>query len=357
MKPIPCVIATRDGTAGLEVMAFDGTHGIPNRDALGFYFTVRLTPDGEPTRLAVLFSGTVLAVKPRAFGLPELGGRDDTFSQFSLAAIGDYLDEHGLPDFTPSGVSPTKIECFSPHFQSWVDRTPASDAEIEQYLTSHAMWSWKYDHGTFVMGMPDALRLRQGLPRIGKIVKLYDGELWRVHESNESQMLLEPAAPLIKGTARRVRDDRVPAQAPVESPLSSEPPAYVYVDEARIADLRRLNGTPYDLTKVVALCEELNICYRSQCYHAVAALVRALMDHVPPIFGCKSFNEVANNYPGAKSFKECMQRLDGAARKIADAHLHTRIRASEVLPTRTQVNFSNEVDFLLAEIVRVLKQG
>jgi hypothetical protein len=109
------------------------------------------------------------------------------------------------------------------------------------------------------------------------------------------------------------------------------------------------------MTKLIALCEELNVTYRSQCYHAVAALVRALLDHVPPIFGGKSFSEVANTYAGAKSFKECMQRLDGAGRKIADAHLHTQIRASEVLPTRTQVNFSNEVDFLLAEIVRVLK--
>ena len=80
MKPSPCVIATRDGRTGLEVVEFEGAHGIPDRDALGFYFTVRLAPDGEPTRLAVVFSGTVLAVKPPAFGLPELGGRDDVFS-------------------------------------------------------------------------------------------------------------------------------------------------------------------------------------------------------------------------------------------------------------------------------------
>jgi hypothetical protein len=242
MKPLPCVIATRDGMAGLEVIEFEGAEGIPNRDALGFYFTVRLAPVGEPSRLAVVFSGTVLAVRPRAFGLPELGGRDDTLTQFSLAAIGDYMDEHGLPEFTPSGVSAAKIECFSPHFQSWADRTPASVSEIEEYLRSHATWSWKYDHERFVIGMPDALRLRHGLPRIAKIVRLYEGELWKVHERSESQMLIEPAASLIKGTARPVQEDQSPAQTPDEFSASSEPPAYVYVDETRIADLRRLEG-------------------------------------------------------------------------------------------------------------------
>jgi hypothetical protein len=49
-----------------------------------------------------------------------------------------------------------------------------------------------------------------------------------------------------------------------------------------------------------------------------------------------------------------MRRLEGAARTIADMHLHTPIRAQESLPSRTQVNFSNEIDVLLAEVIRVL---
>ena len=48
-----------------------------------------------------------------------------------------------------------------------------------------------------------------------------------------------------------------------------------------------------------------------------------------------------------------MNRLENAARKIADQHLHTPIRNREALPSRVQVNFSNEIDVLLAEIVRV----
>jgi hypothetical protein len=85
-------------------------------------------------------------------------------------------------------------------------------------------------------------------------------------------------------------------------------------------------------------------------------LTRALLDHVPPIFGKQSFAEVANNYGGGgKSFRESMLHLERSARNIGDAHLHIQIRNSESLPTSTQVNFSNDIDVLLAEIVRVLR--
>jgi hypothetical protein len=89
---------------------------------------------------------------------------------------------------------------------------------------------------------------------------------------------------------------------------------------------------------------------------AVAMLVRAILDHVPPIFSCKNFAEVSNNYGGgSKSFKQSMANLESSSRKIADSHLHTQIRSKEILPNKTQVNFSNDLDVLLAEIVRLLK--
>jgi hypothetical protein len=86
------------------------------------------------------------------------------------------------------------------------------------------------------------------------------------------------------------------------------------------------------------LCEEINTVYKSECYFSTAMLTRGLLDHVPPIFGKATFIEVANNYGGGgKSFKETMQHLENAARKVADAHLHMPIRESETLPTAQQV--------------------
>ncbi|MBA3611897.1 MAG: hypothetical protein H0W49_03080 [Nitrospirales bacterium] len=50
-----------------------------------------------------------------------------------------------------------------------------------------------------------------------------------------------------------------------------------------------------------------------------------------------------------------MKRLDSSLRSIADSYLHVQVRSKEVLPTRIQVNFAQELDVLLQEIVRVLR--
>jgi len=138
-------------------------------------------------------------------------------------------------------------------------------------------------------------------------------------------------------------------------PVNTQRSSGFYVDPSRIEDLKSLKHPSFDFSKLIRMCDELNTCYAEECYLAVAMLVRSVLDHVPPIFGCKNFVEVANNYAGAKSFKDSMKNLESSSRKIADSHLHGQIRKSESLPNRTQVNFANDMDVLLAEIVRTLK--
>ena len=128
-----------------------------------------------------------------------------------------------------------------------------------------------------------------------------------------------------------------------------------YVDPDRINELKAIPSRNYDLTKLIRLCEELNICFAGECYLSMAMLTRSILDHVPPIFGWTNFSEVANNYAGAKSFKEAMQNLGNSSRKISDYYLHSQIRKSETLPNVTQIDFSNNLDLLLGEIVRVLR--
>lgn len=124
------------------------------------------------------------------------------------------------------------------------------------------------------------------------------------------------------------------------------------IAETRLAELRALTAAQFDFKKLIRLCEEINTVYSEGCYFATAMLIRGLLDHVPPIFGKATFTVVANNY-GAKSFKETMQHLENAARKVADAHLHMPIRKSESLPVAQQVNFAPELDVLLSEILRI----
>lgn len=128
-----------------------------------------------------------------------------------------------------------------------------------------------------------------------------------------------------------------------------------YVDANRISQLKAMKE--FDSTKLVQLCEELNSSFKSGGLIGPVMLLRSILDHVPPIFGLNNFSEVANNYSnGTRSFRESMRSLDTSSRKIADSHLHTQIRKSEVLPTVNQINFSHDLDVLLGEIVRVACQ-
>jgi hypothetical protein len=127
-----------------------------------------------------------------------------------------------------------------------------------------------------------------------------------------------------------------------------------YVDKSRIQELKSIS-TKFDLSKLTKILEEMNVCSQKQCYISLITLTRALLDHVPPVFSCSKFSEVSNNYRGNKSFKDSMLHLENSSRKIADQHLHSQIRQKESLPNKTQVNFSNDIDVLLSEIVRILK--
>ena len=201
-KELPTVVASASRDSAIELLEFDGAGHIPNRDAVGFFFHVRLQPGGEPSRLAVVFSGTVMAVKPEAFGLPSLGDRENTFLTFAETAIGDSLDEHGLPEFTPSGVSAATIDCFSPHFQAWRDRPPASDNAIEDYLLAHVFHAWKYGHANWVLGPSDLLRLNQPLANVLRTVRLYEGEAWSVTSSDEFGATLTPISSFLRQRVR-----------------------------------------------------------------------------------------------------------------------------------------------------------
>jgi hypothetical protein len=145
---------------------------------------------------------------------------------------------------------------------------------------------------------------------------------------------------------------RMKENKPPKTP--AKPGSMTLISESRLAELRALKSPDFDFRKVIRLCEELNIAFQEECYFATAMLIRALLDHVPPIFRKEKFDEVASNY-GGKSFKGTMQHLQNAARNVADGHLHQHIRKSETLPTAQQVNCGQQLDVLLEEIVRVTR--
>ena len=162
---------------------------------------------------------------------------------------------------------------------------------------------------------------------------------------------------------RQLRPDRMrlPGDRPAEIRIEYSPVrptssgGLALISDDRIAELRTANSPDYSLVKLIRFCEEANTTYGEGCYLATIMLIRSILDHIPPLFGMNTFGDVASQCGGGgKSFKEAMQRLEQSARKIGDAHLHTRIRKAEVLPSMQQVSFGPELDTLLGEFVRIL---
>jgi hypothetical protein len=179
----------------------------------------------------------------------------------------------------------------------------------------------------------------------------YEVPLHEVQQSlgrskNRSIALLEQAIESLR--------ERLAEAGPSAAEHSSPATELHFIADTRLAELRKLVSAQFDFKKLIRLCEEINTAYSEGCYFATAMLTRGLLDHVPPVFGFKSFSEVANNYGGGgRSFKETMHHLENATRKVADAHLHMPIRKSETLPVAQQVNCAAQLDVLLSEIVRI----
>jgi hypothetical protein len=184
-----------------------------------------------------------------------------------------------------------------------------------------------------VLASPSASRLNAIEVEIDNLYSAYD-----------AKAELDALLPEIETALQRL-DDYGDLQIPDGSAI---------VAESRLVELRSLISPDFDFRKLVRLCEEINAAYGLQCYYATAMLTRSLLDHVPPIFDKKNFDEVASNY-GGKSFKGTMQHLQNASRNVADGHLHQQIRKSETLPTAQQVNCAQQLDALLEEIVRITK--
>ncbi len=129
-----------------------------------------------------------------------------------------------------------------------------------------------------------------------------------------------------------------------------------FVDPLRIAELKSLKGINFDLARLIQLCEELNSNSSSKNVYSLSFLLRSVIDHIPPIFNFPNFSEFANKYPdGTQSFKKSMLHLDKSLRNIADNNIHSQVRNKEVIPTFTQIDFRQDLDVLLSEVVRILK--
>jgi hypothetical protein len=119
----------------------------------------------------------------------------------------------------------------------------------------------------------------------------------------------------------------------------------LYINSERISALEKILSDEFDLTR-------LNDNYSRGNYFSTGMLLRALLDHIPPIFKHDSFAQLSSQ--AGNSFKKNMKHLQESFRNIADSILHSPIKRKEVLPTSQQIEFKADVDILLAEIIKIL---
>lgn len=128
-----------------------------------------------------------------------------------------------------------------------------------------------------------------------------------------------------------------------------------YIDKNTLLRLIKIENKNFDLNRLISFCNELNDNYSLENYHSCAMLLRAILDHIPPIFDRKNFDDVCAQY-GGKSFKDIMRPLNETAKKIGDDYLHTQISKKVLATTKTQVNFQANLDTLLNEVAAILEK-
>jgi hypothetical protein len=128
-----------------------------------------------------------------------------------------------------------------------------------------------------------------------------------------------------------LRESALPSLPMFQVETANEVPlersSLAYVDDATVNDVVQTavaGGLSAD--KLTALLLELNDNYSRGNAYACHSLLRAILDHVPPLFGYQSFGEVANSFPWGRTDKQYMRRLVDFRLQAHDA-LHRQISA------------------------------
>ncbi|MCX4612101.1 hypothetical protein [Streptomyces mirabilis] len=151
----------------------------------------------------------------------------------------------------------------------------------------------------------------------------------------------------------------VPEVAPAPEPQAPPaPPPPVYVDESLIKELEETNATTqWDVTKLVQLLRELNSNFAAENPYSCLALLRAILDHVPPVLNAPDFNQAASNYKWGQTDK-ATDRVYAVklrdARALGDDALHRQIRRKPDLISMDDVPSRRYLNAILRHVIDAL---
>jgi hypothetical protein len=130
----------------------------------------------------------------------------------------------------------------------------------------------------------------------------------------------------------------------VDAEYEPQPVVGSYVSATVISSLEAAGAeSGWDCGKLLRLIHELNDNYASGNAYSAHAMLRAILDHVPPLFGYQDFKEAANNYSWPRADRPYMKRLLEFKGQGHDV-LHRQITKSpdvitiEDMPQRVAIN-------------------
>ena len=135
----------------------------------------------------------------------------------------------------------------------------------------------------------------------------------------------------------------VPELGPTRSLISPE----------LIKALREAKPNSFDALRLAEYCREINSGFGHRNLISCLLLMRAVLNHVPPVFGHTDFSQVAAH--ASRSLKDNFEHLDESLRKIGDLYTHQQIRKKDHVPTPGQVEkFGPQFELLLQEVLTKL---
>ncbi|MFD9042594.1 hypothetical protein [Streptomyces bottropensis] len=146
-------------------------------------------------------------------------------------------------------------------------------------------------------------------------------------------------------TAAFVEEEQAPAVVPARGP---------YVDDALLDELEKASQiTAWNLDRLIALCRELNHSYTADMPHASAAMIRAILDHIPPAFQHQDFKSVAAQHPFGKTDKAYARDLV-SSKSVADDALHRQIGKSSTVLVMDDLPGPARLRAMLRELLTLL---
>jgi hypothetical protein len=185
------VVVSKDGQTGLLVERHAGRI-IDSPATAGDVYVVKPSADATEKAL-VLITGWVW----------NLGDYDHLFTQFdpslvvrgvrdeaALALIGDYLDQHGMPAFTPrSGSEFAFIEAHGEPVTALMagDRPHAADGQVYGYAAAKLLWVARFHLDETSFTAADHLRLNVPPGRIESVARRGEDAFWLKEGDNPAK--------------------------------------------------------------------------------------------------------------------------------------------------------------------------